>query len=110
MPSVTLAKAVRLPGHPMRPAGSTIDVSQDVIEKFSPLGVFADPSEKSVSKPVESKDSRVEATASKAAEKPSRGLDRPRRSASADEWRKYAESMGISPKGLSKQELIAATR
>ena len=36
--------------------------------------------------------------------------DKPAKAAGVEAWRKYAESKGIATKGLSKQELIAATR
>lgn len=34
----------------------------------------------------------------------------PAKAAPVEEWRKYAEAKGIATKGLSKQDLIAATR
>jgi pyrroloquinoline quinone (PQQ) biosynthesis protein C len=37
-------------------------------------------------------------------------VKRPARAASVDMWRSYAVALGIDPKGLSKQEIIAATR
>ena len=43
------------------------------------------------------------------AEKPSRA-QKPAKAAPVDEWRAYAKSLGIDPSGLSKAEIIAATR
>ena len=37
-------------------------------------------------------------------------VSRPARAASIDDWRKYAESLGIVTKGLSKKDIIAATQ
>ena len=38
------------------------------------------------------------------------GAEKPAKAAHIDVWRKYAETKGIATKGLTKQELIAATR
>ena len=35
---------------------------------------------------------------------------RPARAASIEDWRKYAESLGIVTKGLAKKDIIAATQ
>lgn len=106
MPTVKLVKAVRLPGFPLRPAGYVMDVPQDVVDRFSALGVFAGDEPESAAEPVEqAKPSAVEVEPEP---KPKR-VNRPRRSAPLAEWRKFAESQGISVKGLSKQDLIAAT-
>lgn len=37
-------------------------------------------------------------------------VERPKQTASIDDWRKYAESLGVKTTGLKKPELIAATR
>ncbi|EGT5788616.1 hypothetical protein A9D03_12600 [Corynebacterium striatum] len=41
---------------------------------------------------------------------PAADVKRPAKTAPVDTWRKYAESMGVEVKGLSKQEIIAATQ
>lgn len=38
------------------------------------------------------------------------GPVKPKRAASVDAWRTYAEAQGVDVKGMSKQEIIAATR
>lgn len=43
------------------------------------------------------------------AEKPVRA-QKPAKAAPVDEWRAYAKSAGVDPAGLSKAEIIAATR
>lgn len=42
-------------------------------------------------------------------EKPARA-QRPAKAAPVDEWRAYAKTAGVDPAGLSKAEIIAATR
>lgn len=37
-------------------------------------------------------------------------IERPKQTGTVDEWRAYAESLGIKTAGLKKNELIAATR
>lgn len=103
MPKVTLAKSVRLPGDRLRRVGEVVDVSDEVHERFSPLGVFVsdDPAPVPVkaAAPVDERVSEPDAPMVK----------RPARTAPVDTWRAYAEAQGIDPKGLSKAELIAAT-
>lgn len=41
---------------------------------------------------------------------PEGGPARPKQAASTEDWRDYGESMGVNTKGLSKQQIIAATR
>lgn len=103
MPKVTLAKSIRLPGDRLRRVGEVVDVSDEVHERFSPLGVFVsdDPAPVTV-KPEVPADER-------ASEPDVPMVKRPARTAPVDTWRAYAEAQGIDPKGLSKAELIAAT-
>ena len=103
MPKVTLAKSVRLPGDRLRRVGEIVDVSDEVHERFSPLGVFVSddpaPVQVKAAAPVDERVSEPDAPMVK----------RPARTAPVDTWRAYAEAQGIDPKGLSKAELIAAT-
>lgn len=41
---------------------------------------------------------------------PEGDVSRPKQAASTEDWRAYGESQGINTKGLSKQQIIAATR
>lgn len=43
-------------------------------------------------------------------DEPVEDVKRPAKTAPVDTWRKYAESLGVEVKGLSKQEIIAATQ
>lgn len=104
---VKLAKAFRVPGSPLRPAGAVIEVDDDLHALLVARGVVsresdAEPvAERPVSpEPVEADDEADEA--------PGPEGKRPARSASTEKWREYAKSQGIDPKGLSKQEIIAA--
>ena len=103
MPKVTLAKSIRLPGDRLRRVGEVVDVSDEVHERFLPMGVFVtgDPAPVPV-KPVVPTDER-------APEPDAPRVKRPARTAPVDTWRAYAEAQGIDPKGMSKAELIAAT-
>lgn len=106
MVRVTLAKGCRLPGHPVRPAGYTVDVSQDIFDEFEPRGFFvgeteAEPASAPATEPVGNEP---------ADDEPAEDVKRPAKTAPVDAWRKYAESLGVEVKGLSKQEIIAATK
>lgn len=105
---VTLAKAIRLPGHPLRARGAVIDVDEKTAERLRARGILAD--ETAVPEPVEEPVQVVEPVDKKQPE----GVDgvekavKPAKSAGIEAWRDYARANGLDPKGLSKQELIAA--
>ena len=106
MVRVTLAVGCRLPGHPVRPAGYRMDVSQVIFDEFAPRGFFVG----------ETEDEPASAPATEtvddesADDEPAEDVGRPAKTAPVDAWRKYAESLGVEVKGLSKQEIIAATQ
>lgn len=106
MVRVTLAKGCRLPGHPVRPAGFTMDVTDEVFAEFEPRGFFVG----------ETEDEPTPAPAAETVDdesvddEPAEDVKRPAKTAPVDTWRKYAESLGVEVKGLSKQEIIAATQ
>ena len=52
---------------------------------------------------------KAEEKAAEPVEKPARA-QKPAKAAPVDEWRAYAKSAGVDPAGLSKAEIIAATR
>lgn len=60
-------------------------------------------------KPEPEAEEKVEEEAAEPVEKPARA-QRPAKAAPVDEWRAYAKSAGVDPAGLSKAEIIAATR
>ena len=106
MVRVTLAMGCRLPGHPVRPAGFTMDVTDEVFAEFEPRGFFVgetedEPAPAPATEPVDDES---------ADDEPAEDVKRPAKTAPVDTWRKYAESLGVEVKGLSKQEIIAATQ
>lgn len=107
MVRVTLAKGCRLPGHPVRPAGYTMEVSDEVFAEFEPRGFFVSDTgdEPEPAGPVSE-----ETAPAPVADEPVDEVKRPAKTAPVDAWRKYAKSLGVEVKGLSKQEIIAATQ
>lgn len=105
---VTLAKAIRLPGHPLRARGSVVEVDEETAERLRARGVLVDETAVpesaeepvQVIEPVEEKQPEGVGGVEKAA--------KPAKSAGIEAWRDYARANGLDPKGLSKQELIAA--
>lgn len=107
MVRVTLAKGCRLPGHPVRPAGYTMDVSQDIFDEFAPRGFFISDAD---DEPEPAEPAADEPAPEPEDDEPVDEVKRPAKTAPVDTWRRYAESQGIPAKGLSKQEIIAATQ
>ena len=107
MVCVTLAKGCRLPGHPVRPAGYAMDVKQDIFDELAPRGFFvsATGDEPEPVEPV-----AEETAPATVDDEPADEVKRPAKTAPVDAWRKYAKSLGVEVKGLSKQEIIAATQ
>ena len=82
-------------GSEMIRRGFVVDADAPVVSVVKePAAPVSEPTTANSSQPVE--DSALES------------VPRPRRAAPVDEWRAYAESQGIDPKGMSKPELIAA--
>lgn len=105
MPKVTLAKSIRLPGDRLRRVGEVVEVSEDVLSRYSSMGVFVRDIDRPSPKPVEARPDEREPAEDPKAKQPKR----PPRTAPVESWRAYAEAQGIDPKGLSKSEIIAAT-
>ena len=103
MTKVTLAKSIRLPGDRLRRVGEVVDVSDEVHERFAPLGVFVvdepAPAAKPAPAPIPESEPAPEQN----------GMKRPAKTAPLDTWRAYAREQDIDPKGLTKAEIIAAT-
>ena len=92
----------------VHPPGTVVEVDDETAQWLKSCGALVDTSAKSAVKPV-AKPEQVAKPEPKAAE-PAGEVSRPARAASIDEWRKYAESLGIVTKGLAKKDIIAATR
>lgn len=100
---VTLSKAVRLPGQPLRPRGYVLEVDEARAEELDELGLVLHA--QTVEHPAV-----VELGEDRAAEVPAQSesdAPRPAKSDPVAKWQDYARSLGIDPKGMTKQELIA---
>lgn len=109
MAKVTLAKFWS-PEDIVYPPGAVVEVDEATAQWLESCGAVADPSaEKPEPKP-DPKPTVVPEEKTTTSAKPAGDMPRPARAASIDEWRKYAEAQGIVTKGLSKKDIIAATR
>lgn len=107
MRRVTLAKSIRFPGGPLRLQGTTIEVEDALYDAYVGKGVFVSdvdsaPAPVSVPEPAPAVEEPAPVKAPK--------VVKPAKAASLARWREYAQSLGIDHKGLSKAEIIAATR
>ena len=109
MRKVTLAKSIRFPGGPLRVQGTTIEVEDALYDAYVGKGVFVsdmDSEPAPAPAPVPEPEPVVEEPAPVKSPK----VTKPAKAASLARWREYAQSLGIDHKGLSKAEIIAATR
>lgn len=106
MPRVTLSTMFR-PGDVLFYPGDTIEVDEDTAARLKackslvtdrPAKPVAAVKSEATPEPVMNEDP-VDA-----------GPTKPKRAASVEAWRTYAEAQGVDVKGLSKQEIVAATR
>ena len=110
MVKVTLAKYWS-PEDVVHPPGSVIEVDEETARWLKACGALVDSSAKPAAKNPEPKPKPTpEAKPEPKAAEPAGSVERPARAASIDDWRKYAESLGIVTKGLSKKDIIAATQ
>lgn len=107
MVKVTLAKYWSPEDVVHRP-GTVVEVDDETAQWLKSCGALVDSSAKSAVKPVAKP--KPEAEPEPKAAEPAGEIARPARAASIDDWRKYAESLGIVTKGLSKKDIIAATQ
>lgn len=109
MPKIVLAKAARVPlDGPIRWPGYAADVDDGTFDVLSARGVLGgEPPEV-----VESAAPETPEVVEPAAPEPSEedAPKRPKQAANIDTWQTYARALGIDPKGMSKQEIIAATK
>lgn len=92
------------------PPGTVVEVDEATAQWLESCGAVADPSAESPASKPEPKPTAVPEEKPTTGAKPVGDMPRPARAASIDEWRKYAETQGIVTKGLSKKDIIAATR
>lgn len=107
MAKVTLSK-YWCPEDVVHPPGTVVEVDDETAQWLKSCGALVDSSAKSAVKPVAKP--KPEAEPEPKAAEPAGEIARPARAASIDDWRKYAESLGIVTKGLSKKDIIAATQ
>lgn len=108
MVKVTLAKYWS-PEDVVHPPGSVVEVDEETARWLKACGALVDSSAKPAAKKPEPKPT-PEAKPEPKADEHAGSVERPARAASIDDWRKYAESLGIVTKGLSKKDIIAATQ
>lgn len=107
MAEVTLAKFWS-PEDVVHPPGTVVEVDDETAQWLESCGALVDASAKSAVEP--EPEPEPEAESEPNADAPAGSVERPARAASIDDWRKYAESLGIVTKGLSKKDIIAATQ
>lgn len=106
MRRVTLARAWN-PGTGVLLRGSSVEVEDELAEWLEAQGALAS---EVVSKPAGPVVARTAKPKPAPVEKVAEGPTAPKRTESLDVWREWAKKKGIDPKGLTKKEIIAATR
>ena len=91
----------------LRRRGDELTVDAETEAWLRKHGLAGEP--KAEEKAAEPKPEPAKEEPAEPAEKPSRA-QKPAKAAPVDEWRAYAKSAGVDPAGLSKAEIIAATR
>lgn len=112
---VTLVKAIRLPGRPLRAAGSVVEVDEETAADLVRRGVVAEAATAGVVETDGDGDDDddvdadpVETDGDTDPVDPVDENGRPRKTAPVAAWRKYADAQGLPTKGLDKQQIIAA--
>ncbi|MGN0095046.1 MAG: hypothetical protein ACI38U_03180 [Corynebacterium sp.] len=110
MPRVTLARAWN-PGEEYYVPGDEVDVDDDVAAWLKRTGAVARHARKRPKKPDAETAAKADAVPAEEpdAETAEKSDKRPARTASLDTWKAFAEKQGIQTKGMSKQDIIAAT-
>lgn len=110
MVKVTLSKYWS-PEDVVHPPGTVVEVDDETAQWLKSCGALVDQSAKPAAKKAETKPKPTPEPEPEPKTVESAGeVERPARAASIDDWRKYAESLGIVTKGLSKKDIIAATQ
>lgn len=91
----------------LRRRGDELTVDAETEAWLRKHGLAGEPEAKE--KAAEPKPEPVKEKPAEPAEKPVRA-QKPAKAAPVDEWRAYAKAAGVDPAGLSKAEIIAATR
>lgn len=108
MPKIVLAKAAQVPlKGPIRWPGYTAEVDDATFDALSARGVLAVevPTTVVVEQPL-----TESATEPADVVSPTEEVQRPKQAANLETWQVYARGLGIDTKGMTKQEIIAATK
>lgn len=107
MAKVRLTKGLRLPGRGLLFPGAVLEPTPEELEVIERLGANAtdkaEPAPGDAAEPEEITDT----------EKQLEHVDevsRPKQAANLETWQAYARAVGIDTKGMTKQEIIAATK
>lgn len=96
----------------LRRRGDELTVDAETEAWLRKHGIAGDADKETASlpkaKPAEAPQKQEEQAAEEASGRAN--ADKPAKAAPVDEWRAYAKGLGIDPSGLSKAEIIAATR
>lgn len=94
----------------LRRRGDELTVDAETEAWLRTHGLAGEPeADEKADEPEPEADEKAEEKAAEPVEKPARA-QKPAKAAPVDEWRAYAKASGVDPAGLSKAEIIAATR
>ena len=122
MPKIILAKAAQVPlKGPIRWPGYTAEVDDATFDALSARGVLAvevpttvlveQPAADPTPEPAEDAPPAAEDAPPAAEDAPPAGeVQRPKQAANLETWQAFARGLGIDTKGMTKQEIIAATK
>lgn len=100
---------IRWPGYSAEVDGPTFDA----LKALGAVEVVEAPAEASAAVEDEPAEAPVEVESTDEpdeVEEAPEGMERPKKVANLETWQTYARSMGIDPKGMTKAEIIAATK
>lgn len=106
MAKVRLTKGLRLPERGLLFPGAVFEPTpeeREVIERVGAAGVVPE------AEPAPAEDAE-DAVSEDYEESVEEAPDRPKQAANLETWQAYARALGIDTKGMSKQEIIAATK
>ena len=94
----------------LRRRGDELTVDAETEAWLRTHGLAGEPeADEKADEPEPEADEKADEKAAEPVEKPARA-QKPAKAAPVDEWRAYAKASGVDPAGLSKAEIIAATR
>lgn len=106
MAEIRLVKGVRLPARGLMFPGTVFEPTDDeleIIERVEANGpvVKIEPAPGQADKEITDTEEQLEHVEE---------VSRPKQAANLETWEGYARALGIDPKGMTKQEIISATR